>query len=111
MSGGARQGSVAAALLGALIGGSCSNVLVRRPPGPSSAVIVDAELVADIVHAWRRAGVEGYAGIRVQSHRGDVLLAGEAADAGAAARAIEIARAVPGVLRVRSQLTVPERRS
>ena len=107
---GARPGSIAAVLLGALISASCSNALVRRAPGPSSSVIVDAELVADIVHAWQRAGVPGYFDIRVRSDLGDVLLAGEVADARAAARAVEIARSVPGVLSVRSQLTVSKRR-
>ena len=96
------QGCAAAVVGGAAAGG----YYVGRDGRSAEQASADASITSAINTRYvQDDGIDALA-IRVETRRGVVTLRGRVSSAPVAARAVELARAVPGVARVESQLIV-----
>lgn len=86
----------------------CSNVLTRRPPPPSDERVADSVLAANVNHALRAAGVDGYAAVQIQATGGAVTLEGSLASRRMVDLAVRTAADVEGVERVVNRLSARE---
>lgn len=76
---------------------ACSNVLTRRAPDPSSAVVEASVLVARVSHALHSAGVEGSGELSIDAQDSTVVLEGSLATPELVELAAATALAVEGV--------------
>lgn len=84
--------------------GACASA--PKPAVVSSAALAETELIARVKTALLNDPVVGLRRIDVLASRDEVRLAGRVASAAERDRALEIARGVPGVRSVTSQLEI-----
>ena len=95
-----------AALIIAIVASACASARPAAVQQQQPQAVEDVQVGVRVKNALVNDPQLGPRGIEVRVTRGLVILAGQVNSAEEATRAIEMARAIPGVTDVRSQLVV-----